>query len=103
MAECFRQITRFSGTVLVTHFLLFSHAFFRFMHVLTVRFLSVYQDVHVMIFVGFGFLMTFLRKYGYSAVGYNLLIAAIAIQWSVICRGIFTHDEKGGIPIDITT
>lgn len=56
-----------------------------------------------MIFVGFGFLMTFLRKYGYSAVGYNLLIAAIAIQWSVICRGIFTHDEKGGIPIDITT
>ncbi|ODM95071.1 Ammonium transporter Rh type B [Orchesella cincta] len=60
-------------------------------------------DVHVMIFIGFGFLMTFLRKYGYSAVGYNLLIAAIAIQWSIICRGIFHHNEKGLIPVDITT
>lgn len=60
----------------------------------------LYQDVHVMIFIGFGFLMTYLGKYGFSAVcafvcsqqccsyfaffwpqvGYNFLIAAFGIQ-----------------------
>ena len=28
-------------------------------------FYSMFQDIHVMIFVGFGFLMTFLKRYGY--------------------------------------
>ena len=41
---------------------------------------SVFQDVHVMIFIGFGFLMTFLKKYGLSAVSLNMLIAVISIQ-----------------------
>ena len=27
-------------------------------------FYAMFQDIHVMIFVGFGFLMTFLKKYG---------------------------------------
>lgn len=40
-----------------------------------------FQDVNVMIFIGFGFLMTFLKKYGYSAVGINFLLAALVIQW----------------------
>ncbi|KAK3600171.1 hypothetical protein CHS0354_018229 [Potamilus streckersoni] len=57
----------------------------------------MFQDVHVMIFVGFGFLMTFLKRYGYSAVGVNLLIAAFAIQWAFLVRGVIhevTHGEK---------
>ncbi|XP_043934241.1 ammonium transporter Rh type C [Protopterus annectens] len=48
-----------------------------------------FQDVHVMIFVGFGFLMTFLQKYGFSAVGFNFLIAAFGIQWSLLMQGWF--------------
>ena len=51
----------------------------------------VFQDVHVMIFVGFGFLMTFLKKYGYSAVGYNFFISSLAIQWYIIIAGCFEH------------
>ncbi|XP_012557534.1 ammonium transporter Rh type A [Hydra vulgaris] len=43
-----------------------------------------FQDIHVMMFVGFGFLMTFLKKYGYGAVSYNLLLGAITIQWSTL-------------------
>lgn len=34
-----------------------------------------FRDVNIMIFFGFGFLMTFLRRYGYSAIAYSLLLA----------------------------
>lgn len=50
---------------------------------------AVFQDIHVMIFIGFGFLMTFLKRYGYSAVGFNLLLAALCIQWAILCQGFF--------------
>ncbi len=48
-----------------------------------------YQDVHVMILIGFGFLMTFLSKYAYSALGYTLLITAMVIQASILINGFF--------------
>ena len=35
------------------------------------KYYPFFQDVHVMIFIGFGFLMTFLRKYSHSSLGYN--------------------------------
>jgi ammonium transporter Rh len=65
-----------------------------------------YQDVHVMIFVGFGFLMTFLRRHGYSALGYTFLLACIALQFSVLTRGFWACVFKGEwsyISIDVTT
>nr|XP_025035925.1 ammonium transporter Rh type B [Pelodiscus sinensis] len=39
-----------------------------------------FQDVHTMIFIGFGFLMTFLKRYGFGSVAFNFLIAAFAIE-----------------------
>jgi hypothetical protein len=36
---------------------------------------NVTRDVSVMIFIGFGYLMTFLRRYGFSALGYTFLIS----------------------------
>ena len=56
---------------------------------------GLFQDVHVMIFVGFGFLMTFLKKYGFSAVGLNFLLAALALQWSIFA-GAFWHGAFHG-------
>ncbi|KAM5164667.1 ammonium transporter Rh type A [Mantella aurantiaca] len=54
-----------------------------------------FQDVHVMIFVGFGFLMTFLKRYGFSSVGINLLIAAFGLQWGTLMQGLWhLHDGK---------
>jgi hypothetical protein len=50
---------------------------------------ALYQDVHVMIFVGFGFLMTFLRKYGYGAVGLTFFLSSFVIQWSILVRGFW--------------
>merc|ERR1719510_185768 len=49
----------------------------------------MFQDVHVMIFIGFGFLMTFLKRYGLSAVSLNMLISAFAIQWTILVSGFF--------------
>ncbi|XP_072132552.1 ammonium transporter Rh type B [Mobula birostris] len=61
-----------------------------------------FQDVHVMIFVGFGFLMTFLRKYGYSSVGFNFLLAAFSLQWATLVQGwLHGLGEDGKIHIGI--
>merc|ERR1719350_231543 len=53
----------------------------------------MYQDVHVMIFIGFGFLMTFLRKNGFNALGQTFLLGALSIQmgimFEVLCHGWF--------------
>ncbi|KAL4229279.1 hypothetical protein ACF0H5_012319 [Mactra antiquata] len=46
-----------------------------------------FQDVHAMIFVGFGFLMTFLKKYGYSSVSINMYLASLLAQWAFFVRG----------------
>ncbi|CAG5102323.1 Oidioi.mRNA.OKI2018_I69.chr1.g247.t1.cds [Oikopleura dioica] len=54
-----------------------------------VRDYAWFQDVHVMIFVGFGFLMTFLKRYSWSSLGFNFLFAAFAIQWGILCQGWF--------------
>nr|XP_005490432.1 ammonium transporter Rh type A [Zonotrichia albicollis] len=59
-----------------------------------------FQDVHVMIFVGFGFLMTFLKKYGFSSVGFNMLIAAFGLQWGILMQG-FWHMKSGKISVNI--
>ncbi|CAC5421733.1 SLC42A [Mytilus coruscus] len=64
------------------------------------RMYPMFQDVHVMIFVGFGFLMTYLKRYGYSAVGVNLLIGAFVLQWAIIIRGLLAeHGSKFTISV----
>ncbi|XP_062972028.1 ammonium transporter Rh type A isoform X1 [Elgaria multicarinata webbii] len=59
-----------------------------------------FQDVHVMIFVGFGFLMTFLKKYGFSSIGNTFLIAALGLQWGILLQG-FWHMTSNKIHINI--
>ncbi|NXX73761.1 RHAG protein, partial [Urocolius indicus] len=59
-----------------------------------------FQDVHVMIFVGFGFLMTFLKKYGFSSVGITMLIATFGLQWGTLMQG-FWHMENGKIHVNV--
>ncbi|MEJ1270621.1 hypothetical protein NN561_001448 [Cricetulus griseus] len=59
------------------------------------------QDVHAMVFVGFGFLMTFLQRYGFSAVGFNFLLAAFGIQWALLMQGWFRFFEEGHIILSV--
>ena len=41
---------------------------------------AMFQDVHVMMAIGFGFLYTLLRRYAWSGVSINFLICAFAMQ-----------------------
>ena len=65
----------------------------------------LFQDVHVMIFVGFGFLMVFLKNHTWTSVGYNFLISAYVLQITILIVGFWHqlfegHWEK--ISLDIT-
>lgn len=41
-----------------------------------------------MIWVGFGFLMTFLKRYGQSASGLTFLVGAVLVQVALISNGV---------------
>jgi len=60
---------------------------------------GMFQDVHVMIFIGFGFLMTFLKRYGLSAVSLNLMCSALAIEVFILVYGFF-HLHCGYMKMD---
>uniref|UniRef100_A0AAQ4PXT8 Rh blood group, D antigen n=1 Tax=Gasterosteus aculeatus aculeatus TaxID=481459 RepID=A0AAQ4PXT8_GASAC len=60
-----------------------------------------FQDVNAMVILGFGFLCTFLVRYGYSATGFNLLVAVMAIQWAIILRGMESWYYRGKIRVDL--
>lgn len=67
----------------------------------------MWQDTHVMIFVGFGFLMTFLRAYGFSSLTINFLVSVVGIQWGILVMGFFHllfHGHLGDakIPLHLT-
>merc|ERR1712137_406257 len=57
-----------------------------------------YVQVAIMMFVGFGYLMTFLNSYGFSAVGLTMFITCVGGQWAVLCEKLMT---EGGYPFDI--
>lgn len=65
----------------------------------------VFRDVMVMLLLGFGFLMTFLKKYGLGAVGGTLMLTAIAVQLNVfvelLCRVMYGADEDTDFPLPL--
>ena len=54
-----------------------------------------FQDTHVMIFIGFGFLMTFIKTNQWSALCFNWIISCWALQWGLLSQG-FWHQVVHG-------
>lgn len=48
---------------------------------------NFYIGVACMMFVGFGYLMTFLKAYGLGAVGFTMFITCIGVEWAVLVEG----------------
>lgn len=61
----------------------------------------MYQDVHVMIWIGFGFLMTFPKRYGQSALGFTFLIGAILIQVAMLFDGVIKVTKTKKAPLSL--
>lgn len=58
------------------------------------NFMNVYQlftGVEIMMFIGFGYLMTFLRRYGMGALGFTLLITVVGLQWGILTEVSAQH------------
>lgn len=51
---------------------------------------NFYIGVMIMMLVGFGYLMTFMKYYGLGAVGFCLLVTAIGLQWGLILEPFFS-------------
>lgn len=56
---------------------------------------NMFLGVEVMMFVGFGYLMSFLKWYGLSAIGFTMLVTAVALQWAVLTEAFFDQWMHG--------
>merc|ERR1712142_1290342 len=62
----------------------------------------MFQDVHVMMLIGFGFLMTFLKRHGFGSVGFNFLLTVYVIQWALLVNGWFAGIGGDGGKIQLS-
>jgi hypothetical protein len=54
-----------------------------------------------MIFLGIGFLLSFLRRYSYSSIVFCLLIGVYVTEWSLLVRGWLEFEKNGQFEISL--
>merc|ERR1712183_385542 len=70
--------------------------------------IPLFTDVHVMVYMGIGFLLTFLSKYSLSALCINLLCGSLAVQWYILVSGFLDawldpqYDGHGPLVINVS-
>jgi len=62
----------------------------------------VFQDAHVMMFVGFGYLLILMKRSDQKALISYFLVTAISLQWGTLCYGFF-RTFNGKIYLNINT
>ena len=60
---------------------------FRFM-------ILAFQDLHIMVFLGFGLIMTFLKRYSRGMLVQAFLIGGLVIQWATLLQGFFSMRQS---------
>lgn len=60
-----------------------------------------FADIQVMIFLGFGCLLAFFRRYGFGGMVFNFLIATFTIQWAILVQGFFQFYYDGKIHLGV--
>ena len=53
----------------------------------------VVMDINMMLVGGFGFLMTFLKRYNFSAIGFTLIVVTFVTEWTILLNGFVKLDE----------
>ncbi|NXX55532.1 RHBGA protein, partial [Scopus umbretta] len=61
----------------------------------------LFQDIQVMLVVGLGLLLTFLPRYGLSAVTHNFLLLNFSMQWALVLQGLLHHFHHGQVRLDL--
>ncbi|XP_009075672.1 PREDICTED: ammonium transporter Rh type B-like [Acanthisitta chloris] len=59
------------------------------------------QDIQVMLVVGLGLLLTFLPRYGFSALTHNFLLLNFSMQWALVLQGLLHHFHHGQVHLDL--
>jgi ammonium transporter Rh len=69
----------------------------------------MFKDIMIMLLIGFGYLMTFLRQYGLSSVGFTLLLVVVSMQLNILVEFFMTkaynavvdndNDETDGLSL----
>jgi len=55
-----------------------------------------YNNVAIMMLVGFGFLMAFLKNYGLGSIGMTFLLTVIILQWTILLEGFWEGVYNNG-------
>ncbi|XP_066924364.1 ammonium transporter Rh type B-like [Clytia hemisphaerica] len=56
--------------------------------------LPAFQDLHIMVFLGFGLIMTFLKRYSRGMLVHAFLIGGLVIQWATLLQGFFSMRQS---------
>ncbi|NWH78543.1 RHBG protein, partial [Piaya cayana] len=61
----------------------------------------IFQDIQVMLVVGLGLLLSFLPRYGLSALTHNFLLLNFSMQWALALQGLLRHFQHGQVHLDL--
>ena len=60
------------------------------------------MDIHMMLIGGFGFLMTFMKRYSFTSLGLTFIVILFTTEWTILINGFVNVDpETFTIAIDL--